>query len=188
MVSALVLLAAVVRSTDGVPIHYTVQGKGEPALVFVHCWTCDRHLWDGQVPAFARDHRVVALDLAGHGESGRGRKEWSIEAFGQDVKAVADKLGLERMVLVGSSMGGPVILEAARRMPGRVVGLVPVDILKNVDDQMPPDQVHDGRRGIDPAQTPPGKVLRRKPVRCVWGMFHTVAIACCAVWVTPCAP
>lgn len=130
-----------VPSADGVPIRYEASGQGSPAVVLVHCWMCDRHLWDHAVPRLARDHRVVTLDLAGHGESGRARKAWTVEAFGEDVRAVVEALGLDRVVLVGHSMGGPVILEAARRLPGRVVGLVPVDTLQNVEDKTPPDQV-----------------------------------------------
>lgn len=135
--------AAVARSGDGVAIHYTDQGKGEPALVFVHCWSCDRHLWDAQVSAFAKDHRVVALDLAGHGDSGRQRKDWTIAAFGGDVHAVVEKLGLKRVILIGSSMGGPIILEAARKLGDRVVELVLVDTLTDVEDKTPPEQIDD---------------------------------------------
>ena len=131
----------VVAAADGVPIHYSVQGKGEPSLVFVHCWSCDRHLWDNQVAAFAKNHRVVTIDLPGHGESGQQRKKWSIEEYGQDVKQVVTKLDLKRVILVGSSMGGPIALEAARRMPERVVGIVPVDTLQNVDQKIPPEQL-----------------------------------------------
>jgi pimeloyl-ACP methyl ester carboxylesterase len=138
---ALVLLAAVARSGDGVPIHYTVEGRGEPALVFVHCWNCDRHFWDAQLRAFRRSHRVVAIDLAGHGQSGTGRRDWTIEAFGDDVKAVVDELGLKRVVLVGSSMGGPVSLEATRKLGDRVVGIVAVDTLQDVEQKAPPEQV-----------------------------------------------
>ena len=141
LLRALVLFAAVARSGDGVPIDYTVEGRGEPALVFVHCWNCDRHFWDAQLRAFRRSHRVVAIDLAGHGQSGTGRKDWTIEAFGDDVKAVVDKLGLKRVVLVGSSMGGPVALEAARKLGDRVVGIVAVDTLQNVEQKAPPEQV-----------------------------------------------
>jgi pimeloyl-ACP methyl ester carboxylesterase len=139
--AAVLLLAAVARSSDGVPIHYTDQGKGEPALVFIHCWTCDRHLWDAQVSVLAKDHRVVALNLAGHGDSGRGRRDWTIPAFGDDVKAVVEKLGLKKVVLIGSSMGGPVILEAARKLGDRVVELVPVDTLTNVEEKTPLAQI-----------------------------------------------
>ena len=133
--------AEVVAAADGVPIHYSVQGKGEPSLVFIHCWSCDRHLWDNQVAAFAKNHRVVTIDLPGHGESGQQRKKWSIEEYGQDVRQVVTKLDLKRVILIGSSMGGPVALEAARRMPERVVGIVPVDTLQNADQKIPPDQL-----------------------------------------------
>jgi pimeloyl-ACP methyl ester carboxylesterase len=141
LLRALLLLAAVVRSNDGVPIHYTVEGRGEPALVFVHCWNCDRHFWDAQLRAFRKGHRVVAIDLAGHGDSGKGRKDWTIKDFGDDVKAVVDKLGLKRVVLVGSSMGGPVSLEAARQLGDRVVGIVAVDTLHDVEQKTPREQV-----------------------------------------------
>jgi pimeloyl-ACP methyl ester carboxylesterase len=132
---------AVVRSKDGVAIHYQSTGKGEPAVVLVHCWSCDRHLWDAVVPRLARDHRIVTLDLAGHGTSGRDREAWTIEAFGEDVRAVVESLGLRKVVLVGHSMGGPVILEAARLLPGRVVGLVPVDTGLNVERTNTPEEV-----------------------------------------------
>lgn len=131
----------VTPASDGVPIHYTVQGKGDPALVFIHCWSCDRHLWDNQVSVFAKNHRVLTIDLPGHGESDKERKVWSIASFGDDVTRVVTKLGLKRVILVGSSMGGPVALEATRRMPERVVAIVPVDTLHNVDDKLPAEQV-----------------------------------------------
>jgi pimeloyl-ACP methyl ester carboxylesterase len=124
-----------VSSFDGVPIRYHTEGAGEPALVFVHCWCCDRHLWDTQLPAFAPRHRIVTLDMAGHGESGRGRKEWTIEAYAADVRAVADELGVARVILVGHSMGGKVIVEAARTMASRVVGIVPVDAWTSVGER-----------------------------------------------------
>jgi len=141
LLSVVLVLASVVPAADGVPIHYSVQGKGDPALVFIHCWSCDRHLWDNQVSVFARSHRVVIIDLPGHGDSGKERTNWSIDSYGEDVKRVVTKLGLKRVVLIGSSMGGPVALEAARRMPERVVALVPVDTLQNVDQKMSAEQV-----------------------------------------------
>lgn len=125
--------AGTAKSADGVPIHYEAEGSGEPALVFVHGWAIDGGYWVAQVPVFARTHRVVTLDLAGHGRSGRGRKDWTVAAFGQDVCAVVAASGLKKVVLIGHSMSGNVILEAARAMPGRVVGLIPVDTLLDVD-------------------------------------------------------
>ena len=131
----------VVNASDGVPIHYSVQGKGEPALVFIHCWACNRHFWDNQVAEFSKTFRVVTIDLPGHGESGQGRKSYSVESYGDDVKTVVTKLNLKRVVLVGSSMGGPIALEATRRMPDRVVAIVPVDTLQNVEQKVPQEQL-----------------------------------------------
>jgi len=131
----------VVPASDGVPIHYAVQGKGEPTLVFIHCWGCNRHLWDNQVLEFSKKYRVVTIDLPGHGESGLDRKDWTVESFGDDVKTVVAKLDLKRVVLIGSSMGGPIAVEAARRMPDRVVGIVPVDTLQNVEEKGSPEQL-----------------------------------------------
>ena len=116
-----------VQSADGVPIHYDVQGNGPPALLFVHGWCCDHHVWDGQVDHFAPHYTVVRPDLAGHGASGRDRAHWTMEAFGGDVAAVVEQLGLDQVVLIGHSMGGAVIVEAARRLPDAVIGLVGAD-------------------------------------------------------------
>ena len=54
--------ATVVTASDGVPIHYSVQGKGDTALVFVHCWSCDRNLWENQVPEFAKKYRGGSIN------------------------------------------------------------------------------------------------------------------------------
>jgi pimeloyl-ACP methyl ester carboxylesterase len=111
-------------SDDGVPIHFDLYEGGSPVLVFVHGWCCDRHYWDAQIAAFAPRYRVVCLDLAGHGDSGRGRSRWSAGAFGEDVAAVVRQIGSAQVVLVGHSMGGPVIVEAARRIPDIVIGVI----------------------------------------------------------------
>jgi pimeloyl-ACP methyl ester carboxylesterase len=134
-------VAEIVASADGVPIAYEVHGAGSPALVFVHGWSCDRSYWEGQLEPFARDFRVVAVDLAGHGDSGLGRETWTIEAFGGDVAAVVEGLGLERMILIGHSMGGHAIVEAARRLPGRVDGLVWIDAYKRLGTPRTPEQL-----------------------------------------------
>jgi pimeloyl-ACP methyl ester carboxylesterase len=125
--------ARTVPSADGVGIHYRVVGTGSPAVVFVHGWACDGTVWDGQVKAFSPRHAVVTIDLAGHGLSGRNRSTWSVAAFAGDVLAVIERLDLKRVVLVGHSMSGYVILEVARLVPDRVAALVPVDTLQDVE-------------------------------------------------------
>jgi pimeloyl-ACP methyl ester carboxylesterase len=129
------------HAPDGLPIVYDVRGTGDTTLVFVHCWCGNRSFWKHQLDAFAPDYRVVALDVGGHGASGKARSPWTIASLGGDVKAVADELGLERMVLIGHSMGGPASLEAARLMPGRVIGIVGVDNLHDADMQFPPEML-----------------------------------------------
>jgi pimeloyl-ACP methyl ester carboxylesterase len=123
----------VVLSKDGTPISFEVFGVGEPTLVFVHGWCCDARYWRAQVPHFSKSHRVVTLDLAGHGHSGTTRSRYSMLAFGEDVQAVTEAIGAHRVILVGHSMGGSVIAEAARLMPDRVIGLIGADTLHNIE-------------------------------------------------------
>ena len=124
--------ALTVPSADGVPIAYEVHGKGEPTLVLVHGWSCDRSYWKEQIEYLSPQYRLVLVDLAGHGESGAGRKDYTMSAFGADVAAVVNRLGADKVVLVGHSMGGDVVVEAAKLLPGRVVGLVWVDDYKSL--------------------------------------------------------
>jgi pimeloyl-ACP methyl ester carboxylesterase len=131
----------VALSADGVPIHYDVQGNGAVALVFVHGWCCHRGHWEQQMGHFAPYYTVVSLDLAGHGASGRDRTQWTMPAFGQDVVAVVEQRGLKQVVLIGHSMGGTVIVEAARRLPTTVIGLVGVETWRNVEQLRTPEQV-----------------------------------------------
>jgi len=120
-------------SQDGVPIAYEQYGAGEPTLVFVHGWSCDSRYWRAQIDHFAKKYRVVVLDLAGHGHSGLTRNRYTMQAFGQDVRAVVEAVGGKTVILVGHSMGGQVIAEAARLMPDRVIGLIGVDTFDNIE-------------------------------------------------------
>lgn len=130
-----------VTSPDGIRIAYETRGDGPLAIVFVHGWSCDRSYWKAQLEPISRRHTVVAVDLAGHGESGFGRKDWTMAAFGGDVAAVVRQLDLRRVILVGHSMGGNVIAEAARQLPGRVIALVWVDAYRDLGFPRTPEQV-----------------------------------------------
>lgn len=132
LLCALLLNAAAVghlwaASVDGISLHSSAAGSG-PTIVFVHGWTCDSSSWAGQVPAFARDYRVITVDLPGHGKSGSPADgKFSADLFAQAVEAVRAEAGAERVVLVGHSMGAPVIRQYAIKYPDRVAGLVAVD-------------------------------------------------------------
>jgi pimeloyl-ACP methyl ester carboxylesterase len=144
---AVALRQAEVTAADGVPIRYTVRGAGEPTLVFIHCWSCDAGYWAGQVEVFAASHRVVTVDLAGHGASGAGRADFTIEAFGRDVAAVLEAEGIGDAVLVGHSMGGPVAVEAALAAPERVRGVIGIDNFQDLDVRLTDEQI-DGFVGM----------------------------------------
>ena len=133
--------ASAVVTNDAVSIAYGVRGTGSTALVFVHGWSCDRSYWKHQVQPFSKRYKVVTVDLGGHGESGMGRKDWTIASFGSDVAAVIKKLGLNRVVLIGHSMGGDVITDAALQLPGRVVGLIMVDAYKKFSPGRTPESI-----------------------------------------------
>ncbi len=120
-------------SADGTVINYYEHGQEGSVLVFVHGWSCDASYWREQVEYFKHKYHMVLIDLAGHGRSGSGRENYTMEAFGQDVKAVVDTIGAEKVVLIGHSMGALIIAHAARLMPERVVGLIAVDDLQNVE-------------------------------------------------------
>lgn len=128
-------------SADGVDIQFEVHGAGSPAIMLVHGWSCDRSYWAQQVTDLAEHFQVVAVDLAGHGESGQNRQTWSMASFGEDVVAVVKQLGLEQVVLIGHSMGGHVIAEAALRLPYTVLGLIVIDWFKDVSRSMTRNEV-----------------------------------------------
>jgi pimeloyl-ACP methyl ester carboxylesterase len=149
-ISSLVLAAAVigdepdakpvkriVRADDGVNLVCEVRGRGDTALIFLHGWCGDREYWKHQIGPFAADYRIITLDQAGHGESGKDRKVWSADSLAGDVEAVVKELGLKRVILIGHSMGGQVALLAAKRMPGTVVAVIGVDTLQNAEFEMP---------------------------------------------------
>jgi pimeloyl-ACP methyl ester carboxylesterase len=118
-------MATTVR--DGIKLTYDVRGTGSPAFVLVHGWACDRSFFAAQAKHFARRHRVVSLDLRGHGESDKPEGPYPIGAYAGDVAHVIDTLGLGRVVAVGHSMGGIAVLQLGADHPDKVAGLVMVD-------------------------------------------------------------
>jgi pimeloyl-ACP methyl ester carboxylesterase len=129
------------QAPDGVKIVYSAAGAGEPALVFIHGGLADRTFWDAQLKAFAEHHRVLALDLAGHGESGTDRKKWGIPEFGADVRAVVEAEKPQRVIIIGNSLGGPVAIEAALLLPERALGVIGVDTFQDLGSKFGEDEV-----------------------------------------------
>lgn len=115
-------------------LHGVLDDARRPVLVLVHGWCCDSGYWDAQLDDLAADHRVVTLDLAGHGASFDLATDGRIASFGADVAttvtACLDGLpGAAAVTLIGHSMGGPVSVEAALRLGSRVHAVIGVDTL-----------------------------------------------------------
>ncbi|WP_354698554.1 AB hydrolase superfamily protein YdjP [Paraconexibacter sp. AEG42_29] len=99
-------------------------GDGPP-VVLLHGWAFDHRIWDRQVGALAdAGHRVVCVDLRGHGRSDRPYGDYSVERLGQDVVAVLDTLELEDVTLVGWSLGGLTAFRVATTSSSRLRRLV----------------------------------------------------------------
>ncbi len=112
---------------DGMRVHYESVGKGAEALVFVHGWTCDLNFWRMQVPAFAKEMRVIAVDLPGHGRSDKPQVAYTMDLFARSIEAMMRDAGVKRAVLVGHSMGTPIARQFYRKYPERTLALVVVD-------------------------------------------------------------
>jgi 2-succinyl-6-hydroxy-2,4-cyclohexadiene-1-carboxylate synthase len=110
---------------NGIEIAFESHGEGERPLVLVHGFSGFRHDFAGQLPGLARHGRVLAPDLRGHGESGRGgAADYGLAALTADLLGFLDALGIERADVLGHSMGGMVALRAALAAPKRIASLV----------------------------------------------------------------
>jgi pimeloyl-ACP methyl ester carboxylesterase len=102
---------------DGIRLAYDDRSTGEPAFVFVHGWTCQRSFFAPQAEHFAKRHRVVALDLRGHGESDKPQGPYPIGAYVDDISHLINLLGLGKVVAVGHNSGGLTVLQLAVSIP-----------------------------------------------------------------------
>lgn len=159
------MLKRTTRSVDGVAIAYSVSGTADTALVLIHGGLADRSFWDGQHGPLSDRFRVIALDLAGHGESGRNRQKWGLCKFAHDVLAVIDNEGVRNTILVGNSLGGSVAIETALLAGSRAVGVIGVDTFHDLSRRIDPDQARDQAKAW---RTNPGGTLDRM----LGALFH----------------
>jgi pimeloyl-ACP methyl ester carboxylesterase len=111
---------------DGVKLYYEQAGEGAP-LVLIHGWTCDHTFLQPQFDHFSRTHRVVSVDLRGHGRSDKPEQEYPMTAFADDVAWMCAELGVEHPVVVGHSMGGTISLVLAGERPELPRAIVSLD-------------------------------------------------------------
>jgi pimeloyl-ACP methyl ester carboxylesterase len=112
---------------EQINVFYTVEGKGDPTILFVHGWSCDHTFWDQQVVFLKKNYRVITIDLPGHGKSSAPQIDYSLDLFAESIKSVLDDLKIEKAFLVGHSMGYPVSRRFIQKYPDRASGLCIVD-------------------------------------------------------------
>jgi pimeloyl-ACP methyl ester carboxylesterase len=114
--------------SDGCSINYLAWGRvGAPGLVFIHGGAAHANWWSFLVPLLADHYRVVAMDLSGHGDSGR-RSDYTLANWAGEVMAVAGMAGMAaRPVVVGHSMGGFVSIGTAALHGEDLLGIVILD-------------------------------------------------------------
>jgi pimeloyl-ACP methyl ester carboxylesterase len=107
---------------------------GGVALLFLHGFDNDSHVWDAFAPAVAPYYQTLALDHRGHGDSAWDPEcRYDPQTMAQDVEAVLAHLGIQRVVLVGHSLGGRVAMRFAGRNSEKLAGLVLVDVGPELD-------------------------------------------------------
>ena len=121
-----------ITTPDGVRIAYHEFGSGDPAIIFIHGGFGNRTGFGNQEEYFSPNHRCIAVDLRGHGESDKPDVVYTMEQHGDDVAELIRQLGLDRPVLVGQSMGGQVIISAAARHPELVGAIASLDSPSNI--------------------------------------------------------
>jgi len=115
-----------------VNIAYDLQGSGDTMIVFVHGWAINKEYWRSQEDLFSKRFTTVALDLGGHGQSGKNRDSWTVYDYANDVIAVINALNAGKVILVGHSMSGDVVAAVADSIPSKIVGLIGIDNFKDI--------------------------------------------------------
>jgi 3-oxoadipate enol-lactonase len=113
---------------NNLTVSYTDEGNKEaPAILFIHGFPFNKHMWAGQVDALKDNFRVVAYDVRGHGGSDIGNIDFSLDLFVADLINLMDALKIQKALLCGLSMGGYIALHALEQFPNRFVALILCD-------------------------------------------------------------
>ena len=121
-------------------IFYTTKGNGDTTLLFIHGWCINSRYWADQQDYFSSKYKTIALDLPGFGKSEAERENWTIEEYSKDIICFIDHLNLKNVILIGHSMAGEIILEAALTNHSAIKGIIGIDNFKMIDVQFTPQQ------------------------------------------------
>ncbi|WP_420150412.1 alpha/beta fold hydrolase [Spirosoma sp.] len=134
---------------DETSIHYVSSGNALPTLLFVHGADIDLSYWNAQLAYFKDRYHVIAIDLPGHGKSGRNKKHWTVKNMGEDVATFIRSLKLEQVILIAHSMGGNVGLVAATTNPDPVIGFIGIDNFKSAGQPLPSEYQEQSKQIVE---------------------------------------
>jgi sigma-B regulation protein RsbQ len=118
---------------ERVSINYEIQGSQDTTLIFIHDWNLNLTYWRDQVDRFKSRYRILNLDLAGHGNSGKDRVQWTAESFARDITTILAKEKINNAILVGHSLGADIALEVRDEAPEKIIGIIAIETFRDVD-------------------------------------------------------
>jgi pimeloyl-ACP methyl ester carboxylesterase len=146
---------------DSVKLFFEEAGSGERPILLVHGWTCDHTYMAPQFERFRRTHRVIAVDLRGHGQSDKPQQAYTMVAFADDLAWLCSQLNVKKPIVIGHSMGGVIGVELAARFPEVPSAVVTLD-----SPIVPPQELIEGLAAptIEALRGPDYRAAQRKLV------------------------
>ncbi len=135
--------------TADADIYYIEEGDGDTTLFCLHGWDINSGYWSSQMNFFSKRYKTIAIDLPGFGKSTSSRKDYTVEKYADDALDIINNLDLKNVVLIGHSMSGDIILEAALKNNKSIIGLVGVDNFKFVGSELSSEQLKEMHSFID---------------------------------------
>ena len=119
-----------ITKVNNADIVYDQCGNSDTTLLFVHGWCINKEYWKNQSAYFCDRYNIVTLDLPGFGNSGKNRSGWTFEQYAEDIHEFINAEKLKKVILIGHSMSGDILLLVDTKYPEDVIGIVGIDNLK----------------------------------------------------------
>lgn len=122
-------------------LRWTMGGKGDTTLLFIHGWCINRTFWEYQLKEFSSEYQVLAPDMAGTGGSTSMRNIWTMNVLANDLELILDHLGESKLVIVGHAIGADLMLMLAKRRPEQVIACIGVEAFKDINYELTPEDI-----------------------------------------------
>jgi pimeloyl-ACP methyl ester carboxylesterase len=123
-----------IQGADGLSLNLVEWSQKGVPMLLLHGYSNEAHIWDDFIPTVSSHYRVLALDLRGHGDSDwHPQAAYAYENHVEDIEAIVASLGIERLVVIGHSLGGRIAMLYGGQHPEKLAGLVIVDSAPELD-------------------------------------------------------